>query len=365
MAKRGTKYLNYLLAFFAFARFGQLLVYLLIDNQFFLFIPFLTTVFSPLFHVVPAILYLYTVGFLNNRSSLKKIDYLHFLPGILILADNIYWHLSDHANLSSTVLALITIKDDILVVENGLFPSEVYLYFRPIMVTIYLYLSFMVYKKSKSLIKSQGGRIKRFWILSFLIMILLFHMINVFALYSRFNGLLYGEEYKFYSWLVVMPLLLFMIVMMYLINNPRFLYGYILVNLGEKNKIVELKILKQAEISRPIITDSDLEFVQSFQQYMTAEKPYLKSDFQLIDVANYYKMPIHQCSAMINNLLGGKFRDLINSYRVNDFINSYPKKSQTLTLEAIAFESGFTSMTTFYRAFKNETGKIPLAYFSD
>ena len=114
MAKRGTKYLNYLLAFIAFARFGQLSVYLLIDKQFFFFVPFLTTVFSPLFYVAPAILYLYTVGFLNNRTSLKKIDYLHFLPGILILADNIYWYFSGHTDLSSTVLALITIKNDIL-----------------------------------------------------------------------------------------------------------------------------------------------------------------------------------------------------------------------------------------------------------
>lgn len=34
-----------------------------------------------------------------------------------------------------------------------------------------------------------------------------------------------------------------------------------------------------------------------------------------------------------------------------------------MTIEAIAYESGFKSLTTFYNAFKKETGLMPKAFF--
>ena len=98
---------------------------------------------------------------------------------------------------------------------------------------------------------------------------------------------------------------------------------------------------------------------------MIHEKPFLNSDFQILDLAHYFKIPTHQCSAMINNLIGKNFRDWINSHRVDYFIKTYPQKSPKLTIDAIAFESGFSSMTTFYRAFKKETGRMPSTYFQD
>ena len=364
LSKRGIKHLNYLLALFAFARFGQLLTLLLIEEKHFILIPFLTTVFSPLFYVSPAIVYLYTVGFLNNRTSFKKIDYLHFLPGIFVLVDNVLWYLSNHNDLNSTALPLVKISNNFVLVENGLFPSEVFLYFRPIMMTIYLFLSFMAFKKLKNQFKGQTGRVRRVWILSFLILVSAFQILNAISVYFRVSGVLFDEKYKLYLLMTNLTMLLFVIMLMYLIANPRIFYGYILVNLGERNKIVELKQSKQAELSTPIITDPSFELIQSFKQYMTTEKPFLNATFQIIHLAHFFKMPTHQCSTMINNILGKSFKDWVNCYRVERFIAIYPEKSKTLTINAMALESGFSGMTTFYRAFKKETGKMPLDYFS-
>jgi YesN/AraC family two-component response regulator len=84
-----------------------------------------------------------------------------------------------------------------------------------------------------------------------------------------------------------------------------------------------------------------------------------------MDLANSFNIPIHKCSALINNYIRKYFRDWINQYRIGYFIQSYPNKSEKLTIDAIVLESGFSSMTTFYRAFKKETGKMPLDYFSN
>ena len=364
ISNRGLKSLNYLLAVFVFARFGQLLINTLIDNSLFAFVPLLSII-SPLYYVAPAIVYLYTIGFVHNRIRLRKIDWLHFLPGILILGYNIFWYFLSHNGWNSAFLPLVPFKKNFIVVEDIFFTPDLFFYFKPVMLSIYLFFSFKAFLKFNELSKSQALKSKRNFILSFLTMVLIFHATNIVAVSLRMNDLMFDEQLRPYYWLTFLLQLFFVFVLLHLMLNPRVLYGYILVSVGDKNNIVELKPFKQLKPVSAYISDSDQDFMEMFQRYIENEKPYLKSDFQLIDVANHFKIPIHQCSALINSLLGKNFRDLINYYRVCHFINVYPEMSQTLTLEAIAFESGFSSRTTFYRAFTKETGQMPLAYFSN
>jgi len=365
ISQRGLKSLNYLLALFVFARFGQLLINTLIDNSLFAFVTLLSIIISPLYYVAPAIVYLYTVGFVNNRIRLRKIDWLHFLPGVIILSYNIFWYFSSHKGWNAAFLPLSPFKKNFNVLEDVFFAPDLFFYFRPVMLSIYLFFSFKAFIKFNDLSKSQAIKSKRNFILSFLIMVLILHVINIVSVFLRMNDLMFDEQLKPYYWFTFLLQLFFVFLLLHLMLNPRVLYGYILVSVGDKNKIVELKPFKELKPVAAYISDSDHEFLEMFQDYIENNKPYLKADLQLIDVANHFKIPIHQCSALINSLLGKKFRDLVNYYRVCHFINVYPEMSQTLTLEAIAFESGFSSMTTFYRAFTKETGQMPLAYFSN
>jgi AraC-like DNA-binding protein len=365
ISQRGLKSLNYLLAVFVFARFGQLLINTLIDNGLVVFVPLLSIIISPLYYVAPAIVYLYTVGFVNNRVRLRKIDWLHFLPGVIILSYNIFWYFSSHKGGNAAFLPLSPFKKSFNVLEDVFFTPDLFFYFKPVMLSIYLFFSFKAFIKFNDVSKSQAVKSKRNFILSFLIMVLILHATNILAVSLRMNDLMFDEQLRPYYWLTFLLQLFFVFLLLHLMLNPRVLYGYILVSVGDKNNIVELKPFKQLKPATSYITDSDHEFMEMFQHYIENEKPYLKPDFQLLDLANHFKMPIHQCSALINSLLGKKFRDLVNYYRVCHFINIYPERSQSLTLEATAFESGFSSMTTFYRAFTKETGQMPLAYFSN
>jgi len=88
ISSRDIKYLNYLLGLFLLAQSGQLLVFMLIENELIIYVPILLKLFCPFYYTVPAFIYLYTVGFINNRVSLRKIDYLHFLPAVLPIIDD-------------------------------------------------------------------------------------------------------------------------------------------------------------------------------------------------------------------------------------------------------------------------------------
>lgn len=363
ISNRGVRYLNYLFGLFLLARFGQLLVFLLIDNELIVHVPVLLKLFCPLYYVAPSFVYLYTTGFVNNRTHLRKIDYLHFLPGIIAFVDDIPWYFSPAIHWDTIALELAETKDISVVAETGIFPAEVYLFVRPLMLTIYLILAFRVLFKSE--MYRYGTGTKRLWMLSCLIGVAVFHILNIFAVYFRNNGLLFDEDSQINLWLFGTGLTLFLAMLLFLIHHPRILYGYILVEVGERNKIVELQGGRESVKSVSLNSEADLELIQSIKNYMIHEKPFLNSDFQILDLAHYFKIPTHQCSAMINQLIGKNFRDWINSHRVDYFIKTYPQKSLKLTIDAIAFESGFSSMTTFYRAFKKETGTMPSNYFQD
>lgn len=363
ISNRGVRYLNYLFGLFLLARFGQLLVFLLIDNELIVHVPVLLKLFCPLYYVAPSFVYLYTTGFVNNRTHLRKIDYLHFLPGIIAFVDDIPWYFSPAIHWDTIALELAETKDISVVAETGIFPAEVYLFVRPLMLSIYLILAFRVLFKSE--MYRYGTGTKRLWMLSCLIAVAVFHILNIFAVYFRNNGLLFDEDSQINLWLFGTSLTLFLTMLLFLIHHPRILYGYILVEVGERNKIVELQGGRESVKSVSLNSEADLELVQSMKNYMIHEKPFLNSDFQILDLAHYFKIPTHQCSAMINQLIGKNFRDWINSHRVDYFIKTYPQKLPKLTIDAIAFESGFSSMTTFYRAFKKETGTMPSNYFQD
>jgi AraC-like DNA-binding protein len=354
-----------LLGLFLFARFTQIAVFLLIDNELIIYVPILLKLFCPLYYVAPGFIYLYTVGIVNNRKKLRKIDYLHFLPGLVSFIDDLPWYFSSSINWDAITLELIKTKNIAIVANTGLFPSEVYLYFRPILLTIYLIVSFWVLFKSQLNKNKNGETTKRIWLLGGLATIAAFHILNIVTVYFRAKGSFFDEEQNIYLWVFGIGLLMFLSILLLLVHNPKILYGYILVSIGEKYKRVELIDKKELTPSARKNSDTELEMVSCIQNYMIHEKPFLNSAYRVMDLANSFQIPVHQCSGLINMYIGKNFNDWVNNYRIEHFIKSYPLKSQKITIDAIAFESGFMSMTTFYRAFKKETGKMPLQYFSD
>lgn len=365
LSKKGVRYLNYLLGLFLFARFTQVLVFLLIDNELIIYFPALLKLFCPLYYIAPSFVYLYTIGLVNNRTQLRIIDYLHFLPGLISFIDDIPWYFSPSINWDAVTQELIKTKNIAVIAETGLFPPDIYLYFRPISLTIYLILSFWVLLNSQLNKNKNGSTNKRLWLFGALVTITIFHILNTFGAYFRSKGSFFNEDHNIYLWLFGIGLVVFLFFLLLLIHHPKILYGYILTSIGEKNKIVDLNYKRELGQSKGIKNEAELEIIRCIQNYMDYEKPFLNSGYRVMDLANTFQMPTHQCSALINNYLDTNFKDWINHYRINHFINTYPTKSQKITVDAIAFESGFSSITTFYRAFKKETGKMPMQYFSN
>lgn len=90
---------------------------------------------------------------------------------------------------------------------------------------------------------------------------------------------------------------------------------------------------------------------------------YQDPELSLNSLAEKLKLTTHELSAIINTALKKSFNDFVNEYRVADVARKMQDPAfDHLTLQGIAYDSGFNSPRTFHRAFKQLTGKTPAEY---
>jgi AraC-like DNA-binding protein len=71
-------------------------------------------------------------------------------------------------------------------------------------------------------------------------------------------------------------------------------------------------------------------------------------------------LPIHLVSKLIHERFGKSFTDLVNEYRVREFvIRAGSGDYSAHSILGIAFDVGFSSKSAFNNAFKKITGKTP------
>ncbi len=105
------------------------------------------------------------------------------------------------------------------------------------------------------------------------------------------------------------------------------------------------------------------ECINKLLQYMDKHKPYLQTELNQKMLAESVNLNVPKLSEVLNDGFQCNFNDFVNLYRINEAkkILSDPK-NDFLNIEAIAYQSGFNSKTSFHRAFKKFVNKTPLEY---
>ena len=100
---------------------------------------------------------------------------------------------------------------------------------------------------------------------------------------------------------------------------------------------------------------------QRIEQMMHEERPYLKPDLKISDIAMRLGTNRDYIYQAINVQMGISFADYVNRLRI-DHACSLLRKNPTMPLSEVMVACGYSSNSTFYRCFRKFAGKTPAEY---
>jgi len=98
-------------------------------------------------------------------------------------------------------------------------------------------------------------------------------------------------------------------------------------------------------------------------QMLEKEQPYLAQDFSLQKLAELCQMSPHHLSQILNEQMQMRFFELTNKYRIEAAKAHLSTVESSPKMEQLAYEVGYRSKSTFYKAFKEQTGHTPAQFY--
>jgi len=121
-------------------------------------------------------------------------------------------------------------------------------------------------------------------------------------------------------------------------------------SLPGKSKTSGLSDLRKSQIKKKLI------------QYIESNEAYLNPELSMNFLSEILNVPKHQLTEVLNSDIGKNFFKFINEYRVEAVKKYLSDTTNNYSIEAIGYECGFNSKSSFFTVFKKITGQTPFAY---
>lgn len=148
---------------------------------------------------------------------------------------------------------------------------------------------------------------------------------------------------------------------LYLIGTITFsvvFYALLVFLLFKKNRESVFQDIPEKYAAKKI-DESEAESLRNeLNALMQAKTLFKNPDVKLKHIADELNISKHHLSQLLNDNLGKSFALFINEYRIEEAKKLLIENNQ-YTLEAIGFEAGFSSKSTFYATFKKIIGQTP------
>ena len=112
-----------------------------------------------------------------------------------------------------------------------------------------------------------------------------------------------------------------------------------------------------------VLSEAERTIASRIENLMTVDKLYQEPTFSRADLARELGISEAEVSKIINGAFGKNFPRFINEYRVEDAKQLL--KNPDLAINVVAKESGFNSLPTFNRVFREISGESPSLYRND
>lgn len=112
---------------------------------------------------------------------------------------------------------------------------------------------------------------------------------------------------------------------------------------------------------KKVSIDEAAASLQKLDQIMESEELFKNPNLTLSELAKAMHVTPHLLSQILNDHVGKNFTSYINAFRIHEACKMI-EANRPFSLEAIGYEVGFNSKSTFYASFKKIKGTTPLAY---
>jgi len=306
----------------------------------------------PLLH--GPLLFLYAKALTSDKNQMSKVDYLHFLPALLLILRMIPFFILPGAE-------KLQFANGIEEKRNLLMTVVLYSYM--ISGTTYITLSLLVLRRHRKNLKSKFSytdQINLNWLRNLIIgMIVIWSIVIVGHTLDDAFGMNIKDEVDN---LIFLTLSLFILMIGYFgIKQTWIFSGQVPLKahaVGEKDQDTVTESVRYQKSG--LKSEQADELQARLEKMMKEEKPFLDDKLTLKSLAENLNIHPNYLSQVINERFQKNFYDFINSARIEEFKSLIQQpRSQNLTLLALAFECGFSSKSSFNKFFKKATGKTP------
>ena len=114
-----------------------------------------------------------------------------------------------------------------------------------------------------------------------------------------------------------------------------------------------------------LLSDENKEKIKNMiLHYFENQNVFLNPDLNMDLLSKALKIPKYQLTEVLNTVIGKNFFQFVNSYRVEAVKKMLADPKNNYSIEAIGYECGFCSKSSFYKEFKRITGMTPIDFKS-
>jgi len=307
--------------------------------------------FLPLYNILLLcpVAYFYVNSLLVPKFKVDKTKLFHFVPGALfLLYDLIVFPLvynigglNEKIEFTSSLYYFhVNSFENYIIIFSSVF---------------YFYLSVLKlieYKIVMNVLKFDNTHPVFSWIRNIFIWVfflIIFNLYNVLLEpFGRYNSIDVPRWHMFYMY--VAAFIYYLGFMGYRLTNSNFSSSK--ASLESINKKVKALDMNRIKIQ--------------LTEKLEIDKIYLNPTLSIAEFAVELSVSSENLSFVINHEFNVSFRDLINSYRINEAkLKLQQMQISKQSILAVSLDSGFNSQASFYRAFKKFEGITPKQYLSN
>ncbi|MFV2060970.1 MAG: helix-turn-helix domain-containing protein [Gammaproteobacteria bacterium] len=325
----------------------------LVDSSYINLVPYLTGITIPLDFIYSPALYLYVRTITQANTSNQKFawHFLYVIIGFLLYTP--FYNLDANKKIEFITNNYATIPENITTSFSlGMILSG-------IVFTVYLVLSIKLLLSHTQKINqffSYREKINLTWLRNLLLISIIFWVFLAF-----FYSYLVSSQSKEQIGLLFNWFFIFTVFAAIYIGIMGLLQRKIYDSQDSNSETGDKKQTKYAHSA--LTAEMSLKLLKRLTNIMEQQRPYLKNNLTLPELAELTATSPNYLSQIINEQLHMNFFDYVNSYRIDTAKHLIIKPlAHTKTILDIAMESAFNSKSAFYTAFKKQTGMTPAQF---